>query len=87
MNINSKQFKEEGMGKKVHVRTYSYGMLVYVRIFSKRHTCRTKRRQTAMQSRTVITVNDYQQYRNIQGYGRGGEMEGGHGKERSCRGG
>ena len=29
-----------------------------------------------MQSRTVITVNDYQQYRDIQGYGRGGETEG-----------
>ena len=58
------------------MRIYSYGMVVYVQISSKRHTCRTKRRQTAMQSRTVITVNDHHQYRDIQGYGRGGEPEG-----------
>ena len=58
------------------MRIYSYSMVVYVQISSKRHICRTKRKQTAMQSRTVITVNDYQQYRDIQGYGRGGETEG-----------
>ena len=38
----------------MHVRIYSYGMVLYAQISSKRHTCRTKGRQTTMQSRTVI---------------------------------
>ena len=49
------------------MRIYSYSMVVYVQISSKRHICKTKRRQTAMQSRTGITVNVYQQYRVMGG--------------------